>query len=262
MIPYINYEQISIVSFRFYTWGVFLSLAFIISYCWLLRQSKKENINISEINKTVFLIFIGGIIGARFAYIFQFFNYYFHHPLEIFAFWQGGLMFYGGLIGALFVFWLIFHKKEKKKEFLIFADLLVPALSLGIFIVRIGCSLINDHQGSLTSLPWGILWLDGSLRHPVAEYLALNGLIMFIVLQKLYKRLKYSPGQLLILFFFWYALARLVLDFTRVKNGPLADPHYWHLTVSQWISLIILLILVILKRKLFFKKYVKNTSYS
>ena len=45
---------------------------------------------------------IGVIVGARLGYVLFYGNgYYFSHPLEIFAFNQGGMSFHGGLIGAL-----------------------------------------------------------------------------------------------------------------------------------------------------------------
>ena len=110
---------------------------------------------------------------------------------------------------------------------------------MGIFIGRIGCSLINDHQGAVTNLPWAILWPDQILRHPVAEYLALNGLIMFLVLWFLRNKIK-KPGYLFIIFLVWHSISRFLLDFTRVTDTSLADFQYRGLFVSQWISLFIL----------------------
>jgi len=130
-------------------------------------------------------------------------------------------------------------KKQLIPSFLQLADILTPAIALGIFISRLGCSLVNDHQGAITNLPWAILWPDAILRHPVAEYLALNALIMFLVLWFLRSRLK-KPGQLFIIFLFWYSISRFFLDFTRATDTALADPHYLGLFISQWISLFIL----------------------
>jgi phosphatidylglycerol:prolipoprotein diacylglycerol transferase len=124
-------------------------------------------------------------------------------------------------------------------------------LALGIFITRIGCSLINDHQGAITSLPWAILWPDGTPRHPVAEYLALNGLIMFLIFWFLRIRLK-KPGQLFIIFLFWYTISRFLLDFTRATDTVLADPHYFGLFISQWLSLFVIagLFFFLIKKRL------------
>src|SRR5690349_5165247 len=43
---------------------------------------------------------VGVIVGGRLGYIiFYKLSYYLHHPLEIFAVWQGGMSFHGGLLG-------------------------------------------------------------------------------------------------------------------------------------------------------------------
>jgi len=246
-MPYFFYPEINLGPITLYTWGLFLALAFLIGYWLFLREAKGKRIESKKIFWLVVLILVGGLLGSRLAYILQFPQYYLSYPLEIFQAWAGGLMFYGGLLGALIAGWL-YVKKSKLNPWQI-VDLLTPALALGIFIGRLGCSLINDHQGAITNLPWAVLWPDGTLRHPVAEYLALNGLIMFLLLWFLRTRLK-KPGQLFITFLAWYSISRFFLDFTRATATPLADPHYWGLTLSQWISLFILggLVFYLLRR--------------
>ena len=247
-MPYFSYSQIQIGPITFYTWGALLGLAFLIGSYLILREARKQGTEERKVFWLIFSIFLGSIIGARLAYILQSPEYYFLNPLDIFRVWAGGMVFYGGFLGALLASWL--YIKKAKLNFSQIADLVVPALALGIFIVRIGCSLINDHQGALTNLPWAIEWSDGTLRHPVAEYLALNGLIMFLFFWHLKNCLKKS-GQLFIIFLFWYSISRFFLDFTRATGTALADPHYWGLTISQWISLLILvgLSFCLLRRK-------------
>lgn len=50
---------------------------------------------------------VGVVLGGRLGYVF-FYNasYYLAHPLEIFAVWQGGMSFHGGLIGVILVCWI------------------------------------------------------------------------------------------------------------------------------------------------------------
>jgi len=218
MIPYFSYIQIHFGPIALYTWGLLLGLAFLISSWLTLKEAKRKGIDQKKIFWLIISVFAAGLIGAK-------------------LFSPGGLMFYGGLFGGLAVGWI--YIKKSKLNFRQIADLITPALVLGIFIGRIGCSLVNDHQGAITNLPWAILWPDGALRHPVAEYLALNALAMFLVLWFLRTRVK-KAGQLFIIFLIWYSLARFFLDFTRVANTSLADPRYLGLFVSQWISLFIL----------------------
>ena len=236
MIPYFSYTQIHLGSVTLYTWGLFIALAFLVGYGYFFRQAQKEGIRENKILGLALALFFGAIAGSRLGYAAQFPARFFSNPAEIFELSAGGLTFYGGLGGALILGWLYLWKN--KLNFLKIADLLAPAAALGIFIGRIGCFLINDHQGASAALPWAILWPDGISRHPVALYLSLNGLILFFLLRFLKPKLK-KPGQLALVFLIYYAVSRFLLDFTRVVGAPLSDPHYWALTVSQWVSVII-----------------------
>lgn len=226
-----------------YSWGLFLGLAFLIGYWFALKEIKKQGIDHEKYLWLVIYIFIGGLLGARLGYVLQFPQKYFSDLLEILNFGTGGLAFYGGLFGGLMAGWLYFWKfgfqkygdRASKPDFWQIADILAPAIALGIFIGRIGCFLIHDHQGIITNLPWALEWPDGILRHPVAAYLSLNGLLMFLVLCSLRNRFK-KPGQLFIIFLIWYGLSRFVLDFAR-----LGDPQYFGLFINQWVSLVVLL---------------------
>lgn len=238
-MSYFSYTQIQFGPIMLQTWGLFLGLAFLVGYLIFLKQAQKHGMEQDKIIWLVAVIFLAGIFGSRLAFVLQ----YNIDLSKFFYVWDGGLTFYGGFLGAVIASW--FYIKKTKLNFWQIADILTPILAIGIFIVRIGCSLINIHQGAITNLPWAIQWLDGSLRHPVAEYLALNALIMFFVLSFLKKRLK-KTGQLFIIFLVWYSLARFFLGFTRAIDTISADPHYLNLTISQWISLFILIYVIIL----------------
>lgn len=239
MIPFKVYSSISCGWLNIPVWWLLFALAFLAPILFIHWElGKKKPFLAKKIIKLLVLLFFTGAIGGRLAYVIQFPQYYFSYPLEIFKIWQGGLAFYGGLLASLLTSW--FYLKKYNLNFWQVGDLLAPLIGLGIFITRIGCSLINDHQGSLTSLPWGILWPDGSLRHPVAEYLALNGLLIFGVLLFLRRKYFFQSGQIFLIFLLWYPLSRFLLDFTRVSDTPLADPRLLGLANSQWISLGIL----------------------
>jgi len=148
-------------------------------------------------------------------------------------------------------------------------------------IGRIGCFLINDHQGAITNLPWGIKWPDGAIRHPVALYLILFDLALagflwwqnrnFIPFFNKKETGKSNPnsqnffqsfltsGNQFLIFLFLYSVGRFFLDFTR---AALADPHYWGLSVSQWLSILIMAVVSVLfiKKRKATKFILSNTT--
>lgn len=248
MIPFRIYDQINIGPFTIYTWGLMVSLAFMAAILFVLYRARKKKIsaigrpaaggNLEQVLTLAIFSFIGALLGARLFYVLENLSYFLKNPSEIFTS-LAGLTFYGGLAGAVLAGWL--YIKKAKLNFWRAADIVAPALALAIFIGRIGCSLINDHIGSLTNLPWAIEYIDGTLRHPVAEYLSLNGLVLFLFLWWMSGKIK-KEGFLFIIFLFWYSISRFLLDFTRCDNLISCDPHFWGLTVSQYLSLILLII--------------------
>lgn len=240
MIPYFEITEINLGFFSIHTWGLMVALGFVAGIIVAISEAKRKKLNPDHIYNLSILIILGSFIGARLVYIILFFADYQNNLISILKFWEGGYVFYGGLIGAIIS--AAIYIKIKKIDFLQYADAIAPGVALGLGIGRIGCSLINDHPGSVTGWPWGIEWPDGVVRHPVAEYLSLNGLIAFLLLWLLRKRIS-TVGTLFFIFITYYSITRFFLDFTRAKELvlPNADPHYFGLTVSQYISIILLI---------------------
>lgn len=209
MIPYFSFDKITIGQVTIDVWYIFYILAFLFGYFFTLKQARKTKINAKIIHNLAIWIFLGGVLGARLGYILQFPKEYFSKPLEILKIWQGGIILLGGFFGALIavIFYFKLAKIDFSKTFWQVADLVTLSLPLSFAVGRIGCSLINDHQGAITSLPWGIRWPDGTIRHPVAEYLIINALILFLILKFLKPKFQ-KPGQLFFAFLFLYSFSR------------------------------------------------------
>jgi phosphatidylglycerol:prolipoprotein diacylglycerol transferase len=236
MLPYFSFEKIVLGSMTFYVWGILASIAFVASLFVALKEAKRKNIDRDKIISLSIIIVASGFLGARIFYFALFWNYFSDHLSEIFYFWKGGQVLYGGVFFA-FLFGY-FYIKKSKLSFLQIADVVALPAALGIFIGRIGCVLINDHIGSLTKLPWAMEYLDKSLRHPVSIYLSLNGLILFFVLWFLKKKIA-RRGILFSLFLLYYSATRFFLDFFRCQDLDVCDPRFYNLTISQWISIAI-----------------------
>jgi len=245
-MPYFSFQKIQIGPVSIYTLGLFMALGFLVAFILSLRESEKRGIDKNIITDSFTWLLFGAIIGSRLGYVFQSWDYYSSNFVEVFKIWEGGMTLHGGLIGLLLAGILFFRiKKLGSSMFYKTADLFVLSVPLGMAIGRIGCSLINDHQGSETMLPWGITWPNGIIRHPVAPYLIIANLLIFFIL--LFLKLKFkTPCSL---FFSWlvlYSVFRFLLDFTRSTGTILSDPRYWHLTLAQWLSIIIIIVISII----------------
>jgi phosphatidylglycerol:prolipoprotein diacylglycerol transferase len=101
-----------------------------------------------QIFDLAFYVFIGAIIGSRVLFIIVNWKDYAAHPARIFDL-GGGLVFYGGLIGATLV--SIWYCKKHDIEFLRLADLAIPTVSLGQAFGRLGCFSAACCWGDITT---------------------------------------------------------------------------------------------------------------
>lgn len=139
--------------------------------------------------------------------------------MGIFKIWEGGLVFYGGLLLAIGVslWYMRWHRLPIWKV----ADLISPLIALGLFFGRIGCFSAGCCYGKETSLPWGVVFKHpDSLAplniplHPAQLYDAANGLAIFFFLNWMEKR-KTFDGQIFWLFLFLYAITRFFIETLR-----------------------------------------------
>src|SRR5947199_6993789 len=110
-IPYPNIDPVFLrlgpVQLRWY--GLMYMLSFIIGYFVLKRYAKMRKLGLStdDLYDLLFYLILGVMIGGRLGYvIFYDFGSYLREPLSIFAIWQGGMSFHGGVFGiVLAAFW-------------------------------------------------------------------------------------------------------------------------------------------------------------
>lgn len=240
MIPYKVYDHISLGPVNLQVWGLLVSLAFVVGIIIVYFEAKKKNIEAAKIIDLALWIILGSVVGARLLYVLNELDLFIESPLDIFKVWQGGFMMYGGFAGAL-IGGLIYLKR-KKLDFWKYADAVIFSLPLGIFIGRIGCFLIHDHMGKLTTVPWGIQYLDG-IRHETSIYTSLSGLVLFIIFL-IFKKTRFSKidGFYTVFFMIWYGVSRFIIDFYRAADLPFSDPRWGGLTPSQYLSIFLVIL--------------------
>ena len=131
----------------------------------------------------------------------------------------------GGTIGVVITKKMLGMENQKR------GNLFAPAIAIGVAIGRLGCFFRGCCFGKETSLPWGINFGDGILRHPTQIYEAIFMLGMFFYLKWKSKQ-NTAPGSLFRILIVSYFTFRFFIEFLRVE--PVA---FLGLTWFQIISL-------------------------
>jgi len=83
------------------TYLLIISITYSLGIVWVVKRSQKLALDRSMALDICLCVMLGGFLGARlFHILYEMPNYYWEQPKEIFKFWQGGFVFYGGAIGA------------------------------------------------------------------------------------------------------------------------------------------------------------------
>jgi phosphatidylglycerol:prolipoprotein diacylglycerol transferase len=224
-------------------YGVMMAIAFIAGLWTASRRGLREGIAAEKILDIGPWLIVGTIIGARTLHVVTYWREEFAgRPFwEVFAVWNGGLVFYGGLMGASLAG--ILYARYKQIALWKLADVLAPSIPLGYVFGRIGCFLNGCCYGRACSLPWAVSYPPGNLNqaptfpvHPTQLYDSILSLILYIGLAWLYRRKKFD-GQVFAAYLLCYAVTRSIVESFR---GDYSAPHYHsalHLTPAQLISI-------------------------
>lgn len=230
-----------------YWYGIMMACAFLAAMTHWYFIGRRERRPAGFWSDMAFWIMLGGIVGARVGYILGNLAYYVDHPLKIVRIDEGGLVFYGGLIGCIVV--VILLARRQGEPVWSMADFAVSPLPLGHALGRVGCFLNGCCYGSECNCGLAV-HMEGALRHPVQLYSALLNLGLYAFLLWIYMR-KRRDGDVLAAYCLVYPVMRFLIEFLR------GDPRvaYLGLTSAQWVSIAIfacgLLLWRFLPQKLF-----------
>ena len=193
-----------------------------------------------DIEDILFIGVMGVVIGGRLGYcLFYKPGYYLSHPLEIFAVWQGGMSFHGGMLGVLVS--QLWFARTRQRPWLQVMDFIAPCVPTGLAAGRVGNFINGELWGRFSppELPWGMVFLNsGSMlpRHPSQVYqFLLEGLLLFVLLW-LYARRPRKLGQVSGAFLFGYGVFRFIAEFFREPDdflGILA----LGMSMGQWLCI-------------------------
>jgi phosphatidylglycerol:prolipoprotein diacylglycerol transferase len=202
-----------------YAYGFFIAMGFVFGLLLATLRARKAGIPFERVVDLFFYTILSSILGSRILFVLIHFNFYRENPSHIFKIWEGGLVFYGGLILAVGV--SIGYMKWHRMPFWKLADLFSIPIALGLFWGRIGCFFAGCCYGKETVLPWGVVFKNpNSLAllnvplHPTQLYEAASGLVLFFFLSWKEKR-KAFDGQIFWLLILLYSVIRFFIEMLR-----------------------------------------------
>jgi len=221
-----------------------MALAFLTGMWTATRRARRANVSGEIITDVTMWLMGGSLIGARFVYVTTYWKQEFaDQPFsEIFMIQHGGLVYYGGLIGA--AVGAIVYLTWKKLPAWKILDILAPSAALGNMFGRIGCLLNGCCYGRACDLPWAIHFpadheTHGAAVHPTEIYDALLNLTLYFALAWLFRRRKFD-GQIFALYLIGYAICRSIAEIFRGDYPP-DHIHAGWLTSAQLVSAPILI---------------------
>jgi phosphatidylglycerol---prolipoprotein diacylglyceryl transferase len=211
-----------------YSYPLLMGLGWGVAYQILFA---KADIDVKHGQFLFWGIFVSSWLGSKLFFYFT--TESMNHPelLSQTSFWTGGgFVFYGGLIFAILFLGLYKLLKLPLSRLTFWA--LLPAITFGHAIGRIGCFLAGCCYGSETDLWWGVD-LHGAHRHPTQ---VLESLGLFIIA---FYILKARPSvRSLAVYLIGYGLLRFGIEILR---GDEIRGIWGVFTPSQWISLSMIL---------------------
>lgn len=279
--------------FSLHTYGLMMALAFVVAIWLGVREARRTGQDPEDIMDISFWCLIAAMVGARVLFIivnadeywyacadWRHFNATYNPPepidgprcFEVLKVWTGGLVFYGGFLGAVAA--SVAFCRRKGLSFLQIADTLIPSVAVGQCLGRIGCLAAGCCWGKPCALPWGVhlpansmawkgqleaglidKWAETTLAiHPTQLYESVATLLIFGLLV-LWRTRKRYDGEVLLLYLFVYPLARSVIEVFRGDkdrgylvqwghegvNAALGLPAGSHLLLStgQFVSLLV-----------------------
>ncbi len=176
-----------------------------------------KNLKLELFDDYITYVIISIILGGRLGYVlFYNLNYFIKNPIEIFYIWNGGMSFHGALVGII-ISTIIFSRKFNFDK-LILLDVVACVAPVGIFFGRLANFINGELFGKPTNLPWNVVFpnVDNQGRHPSQIYEALlEGVLLFIILNFIIKRIPYKRGECSSLFLIFYSIFRIISEFFR-----------------------------------------------
>ncbi len=238
-----------------YAYGTMLMLAIVSGWLLALPALKKQGFLPEKAVMVVFVGLVGALIIARLFYVLTNLSVFSRDlPLSFFDFdRRQGLVAYGGYLGGFLASFLV--TRAYGWHWFSFADAAAPSLASGLAFTRVGCFLAGCDYGCPTATWLGVAFPQNSFAyydhlsrgligpgspsslpvHPTQLYAVGAGLLICLILFRIYKKFSDRPGLTFAAFLLLYGIFRFNVEFIR---GDADRGIFLGVTTSQWLALL------------------------
>jgi phosphatidylglycerol:prolipoprotein diacylglycerol transferase len=226
-----------------YIAGLMIGWRYIVQICKTPRLWSGRPAAMTEPQADDFLFWatLGVILGGRFGYVLFYMlpdafsrEMLAHAPWKVFAIWEGGMSFHGGLIGVTLA--VVLFARAHKIALLSVGDLAACAAPIGLFFGRLANFVNAELYGRATDAPWAINFPIKNAAGQIVDYTGpvhpsqlyeafLEGLVLFAVLRfATHHRLSLSrPGLTAGLFLLGYGVFRALVELVREPDRQMPE---------------------------------------
>ncbi|MBX3110638.1 MAG: prolipoprotein diacylglyceryl transferase [Fimbriimonadaceae bacterium] len=205
------------VGIRWY--GMAYVLGFVFAYLGLKKAmdaGKVRGLDAKGLENLTFGIILGVLVGGRMGFVVQNMDRWREDPLFPLRLQEGGMAFFGGLVGVIVA--IALFGRKNKTDFYALGDVLAPLTALALGIGRIANFINGELWGKPTGGDWGVIYprKDMVPRHPSELYECATHLLLALVLWRMSKTTWGSRrGFVSATFVIGYGLFRIVTEVYR-----------------------------------------------
>lgn len=249
-IPSPSDPTLSIGPLELHYYGIVIAIGVALAFTITRRRYERYGGDGEELDRVMTWGVLVGFLGARLGYVSTHLDRFFdgpggNAPWQVFAIWEGGLAFFGGILaGALTAAVLL---RRLGMPVLPWFDAVAVAVPVAQAIGRLGNWFNQELFGTPTDLPWALRvseaaaaragFPDERLFHPTFLYEALLNLLAVATILWLERRREWRLGSIMLLYLASYGVIRFLMELLRTD-----DQIEWALGIRNngWIALLVL----------------------
>lgn len=254
----INRVAFTVGPLTIYWYGIIVVSGIVLAIAYAMHRSREFGIDPDKLLDVAMYSVIAGIVGARIYYVAFTWDYYKDHLNEVVQIWNGGIAFYGGIIGALVCAFLLC--KRWKIPFISAADIALPCVLLGQGIGRWGNFMNVEAFGCYTEsvlrmvsprvdeyfhlnpqllpgfTPEEVMNMTEIPVHPTFLYESLWLILGFVVIM-IYSKHRRFTGEMALMYFAWNGFGRMFIEGIRTDSLMIG-----FIRVSQALAIILVVV--------------------